>query len=100
MRYWLGVYVSITAFSWNEKLKKMVVQTNRYLFGVLPSIFDQNPLLFLLLFRFDNLEGTPKYQYPKYENEGVLKKYKYGGDKIWRHLAFQLDETAGAAKEP
>lgn len=42
---------------------------------------------------WDNLKGTPKYQYPKYDDEGMAAKYKYSGDKIWRHLAFQWDET-------
>ena len=32
--------------------------------------------------RYDNLKGTPKYQYPKYEDEGMPSKYKYGGDKV------------------
>ena len=43
---------------------------------------------------FDNLKGNPKYQYPKFEDEGLNAKYKFHGDKTWRHMAFVWDERA------
>jgi len=53
------------------------------------SIWLENDALW-----FDNLKGTPKYQYPKFSDEGLASKYKFRGDKIWRHMAFVWDELS------
>jgi hypothetical protein len=47
----------------------------------------------LYAYRYDNLKGTPKYQYPKFSDEGLQEKYKFRGDKYWRHLSFTWDEV-------
>ena len=42
---------------------------------------------------YDNLKGNPKYQYPKFTAEGLQDKYKFRGDRWWRHMSFVFDEA-------
>jgi hypothetical protein len=39
---------------------------------------------------FDNVKGSPKYQYPL---NFMHERSKWSGDRVWRHVAFSLDEN-------
>lgn len=43
---------------------------------------------------FDNVKGTPKYQYPL---NFMPPRSKWTGSQVWRHIAFKLDESTNQA---
>ena len=43
---------------------------------------------------FDNVKGSPKYQYPL---NFMPPRSKWTGSQVWRHIAFKLDESKNAA---